>query len=72
MVSEQDLERIRKKEGVAKFEALLVPHRVVTEENPNDCMFRLGFEPRGVPPEPSCFMSCEIKVKALRNTSELP
>jgi len=65
MVSEQDLERIRKKEGIAKFEALLVLQRVGTEENLNDCMFRLGFEPRGVPPEPTCLVSCEIKVKAL-------
>ena len=65
MVSERDLERIRKIEGIAKLEALLVLQRVGTEENLNDCVFRLGFEARGVPPEPTFLMSCEIKVKAL-------
>jgi hypothetical protein len=65
MVSEQVLERITKKEGVAKLEALHVLQRVGTEENLSDCVFRLGFEARGVPPEPTCLMSFEIKVKAL-------
>jgi hypothetical protein len=65
MVSEQDLERIRKKEGIAKFETLLVLQRVGTEENLNDCVFRLGFEARDVPPEQTCLMSCELKVKAV-------
>jgi len=64
-------ERIRKKEGIARLGALLVLQRVGTEENLNDCVFRLGFEAHVVPPEPTCLMSCEIKVKAVRNTSEL-
>jgi hypothetical protein len=62
MVSEQDLEWIRKTDGIARFETVLVLQRVGTEEN-LDCVFRMGFEARGVPPEPTCLMSCEIKVK---------